>query len=101
MIHMLEQNRNYRFIWAEMSFLSLWWDQATPEQQSSLKKLIASQQLEILSGGQVNKPVGIPNLELSIEQVMNDEANTHYFSMIDQLIEGHQFIENKLGLTNR
>lgn len=32
---------------------------------------------------------------------MNDEANTHYFSMIDQLIEGHQFIENKLGLTNR
>lgn len=28
---------------------------------------------------------------------MNDEANTHYYAMLDQLIEGHQFIETQLG----
>ncbi|CAF3685423.1 unnamed protein product [Adineta steineri] len=81
MIQTLEKNKNYKFIWAEMSFLSLWWDQATIQQQQLLKKLISNKQFEIVTGG----------------WVMNDEANTHYFSMLDQLIEGHQFIEHKIG----
>ncbi|CAF0864430.1 unnamed protein product [Rotaria sordida] len=81
MITMLDKNSKYKFIWAEMSFLSLWWDQATYDQRQLLKKLLDNKQLEIVTGG----------------WVMNDEANTHYFGMLDQLIEGHQFIENTFG----
>ncbi|CAF1114091.1 unnamed protein product [Adineta ricciae] len=80
-VTMLGKNANYRFVWAEMSFLSLWWDQATNDQRELLKKALHSKQLEIVTGG----------------WVMNDEANTHYFAMLDQLIEGHQFIEQNIG----
>ena len=55
-----------------MSYLSMWWKIASADRKVKMKQLVNNGQLEIVTGG----------------WVMNDEANTHYFAMIDQMIEG-------------
>uniref|UniRef100_A0A8W7PLB1 Alpha-mannosidase n=1 Tax=Anopheles coluzzii TaxID=1518534 RepID=A0A8W7PLB1_ANOCL len=74
---------NMSFIWSEISFLQLWWDQAHPTKQRILKKLVQSGRLEITTGG----------------WVMTDEANAHLYAMVDQLIEGHQWVKANLNIT--
>nr|XP_039268766.1 alpha-mannosidase 2-like [Styela clava] len=78
-------DKRRRFIWAEMSYLSMWYDIADDGRKQKLKELIKSGQLEIVTGG----------------WVMNDEANTHYFAMIDQMIEGHEWLARTFGVIPR
>ncbi|XP_049532049.1 alpha-mannosidase 2-like [Anopheles darlingi] len=74
---------NMSFIWSEICFLQLWWDQADAAKQQILKKLVQSGRLEITTGG----------------WVMTDEANAHLYAMVDQLIEGHQWVKSNLNIT--
>jgi alpha-mannosidase II len=66
-----------KFIWAEISFLSLWWTRSNKTMRAKMKRLIVeTKQLEIVTGG----------------WVMTDEANAHYYAMIEQMIEGHEWL---------
>ncbi|XP_033625276.1 alpha-mannosidase 2-like isoform X1 [Asterias rubens] len=82
MVIKLQEHSKMKFIWAEMSYLSMWWESTSQQNRDITKRLIDEGRLEIVTGG----------------WVMNDEANTNYFAMIDQLIEGHEWLEAFLGV---
>ena len=83
--NMLEKLTEYpqmTFVWAESVFLSMWWQDLEPEKRDAVRRLIRRGQLEIVGGG----------------WVVPDEANPHYFSLVDQMIEGHQWLKENVGV---
>lgn len=56
----MQEYTDMTFIWAEMSILQLWWDQAHPTKQRALKNLINSGRFEITTGGWVNILIILP-----------------------------------------
>lgn len=82
MVTTLHQYKDMTFQWAETVFLERWWKDIKPDTKDLVRALIQDGRLEILSGG----------------WVMPDEAITHYSPVIDQLIEGHQWLWENLGI---
>uniref|UniRef100_A0A803W2A9 mannosyl-oligosaccharide 1,3-1,6-alpha-mannosidase n=1 Tax=Ficedula albicollis TaxID=59894 RepID=A0A803W2A9_FICAL len=85
MLLKMQEDPRRRFIWSEISFFSKWWDNISAQKRAAVRRLVGNGQLEMVTGG----------------WVMPDEANSHYFAMIDQLIEGHQWLEKNIGVTPR
>ncbi|CAH8614178.1 unnamed protein product [Schistosoma rodhaini] len=75
-LNILNENEESRFVYSEVSFLDLWINTLSEEQKQSFKRLLLNGHWEIVSGG----------------WVMPDEAVTHYYSIIDQFIEGHHWL---------
>uniref|UniRef100_A0A663MVE3 mannosyl-oligosaccharide 1,3-1,6-alpha-mannosidase n=1 Tax=Athene cunicularia TaxID=194338 RepID=A0A663MVE3_ATHCN len=82
MVIKLQEDNRRKFIWSEISYFSKWWDGIDSQKKDAVKRLIKDGQFEIVTGG----------------WVMPDEASPHYFSLIDQMIEGHQWLEKNLGV---
>ncbi|XP_017776581.1 PREDICTED: alpha-mannosidase 2 [Nicrophorus vespilloides] len=83
MVDKLPEDPRRKFIWAEISYFSMWWKDLPAHKRDVVKKLIKSNQLEIVTGG----------------WVMNDEANSHWISIANQLYEGHQWLHMNLNYT--
>ncbi|PZC73618.1 hypothetical protein B5X24_HaOG209035 [Helicoverpa armigera] len=82
MVEKLSEGIGRKFIWAEISFLSLWWNSdATEKDKAAFLSLLKSGKIEIVTGG----------------WVMNDEANSHWLSIIRQLTTGHQWLIDNMG----
>lgn len=64
----MQEYTDMTFIWAELSILQLWWDQAHPTKQRALRQLINSGRFEVVTGGWVtnnNCDNFLTNLELN------------------------------------
>ena len=86
MLKFLTDHPSMKFIWAETSYFAFWWETvSSSEQKEQVKRLLSNGQLEMVTGG----------------WVMTDEANTHIFAMISQLIEGHDWLMQHLNYTPR
>ncbi|KAM3208709.1 hypothetical protein ACQJBY_063419 [Aegilops geniculata] len=81
-IESLSKDPRRKFIWEEMSYLERWWRDAPRKKQEEFAKLVHNGQLEIVSGG----------------WVMNDEANSHYFAIVEQMMEGNMWLNDTIGV---
>ncbi|CEF69960.1 Alpha-mannosidase 2x [Strongyloides ratti] len=80
MLNYLSKKNKMKFVYVEMSFFELFYSTLSLLNRQKVKRLLDNEKLEILTGG----------------WVMTDEANSHFFSQIVQLFEGHEFLKNNL-----
>ncbi|XP_059848318.1 lysosomal alpha-mannosidase [Hypanus sabinus] len=84
-IPQLQADPSKRFIYVEIAFFSRWWKQQSEETKDLVKQLVNEGRLEFVNGG----------------WCMNDEATTHYSSIIDQMTLGFQFLNDTFGECGR
>ncbi|CAF3843849.1 unnamed protein product, partial [Rotaria sp. Silwood1] len=81
----LDQNPDRRFIYVEIAFFWRWWNEQTDDIREKVKGFVNDGRLEFISGG----------------WCMNDEATTHYSSIIDQHSLGAAFLRDQFGECGR
>lgn len=81
----LRKDKNRRFIYVETAFFWKWWIKQHDTVKSQVRKFVNNGQLEFISGG----------------WSMNDEAVTHYQSIIDQMTWGLRKLNDSFGECGR
>lgn len=81
----LVEDSKRTFIWAEISYFSLWWGESTELQRHHVHTLVNEKRLEFVTGG----------------WVMNDEACVTARATRWQLEEGRKWLKETLGVTPR
>ena len=78
----LNQYPDLTFAWIETCFLNHWWK----DQPDTVREMF----LALVQGGRIEIASGM--------WVSPDEATPHYFSLLDQMIEGHHWVKSVLGV---
>ncbi|KAI6205292.1 Alpha-mannosidase [Aphelenchoides besseyi] len=78
----LEKNDKMRFIYAEISFVDLFFQHSDQKKRELFRKHVKNGHIEIVTGAWVQA----------------DEANSLVFSILMQMLEGHEWVQNHLGV---
>jgi hypothetical protein len=78
----LADDPSKRFVWSEISFFMRWWDSQSQDTKDTFTRLVKNGQMEFVGGG----------------WVQNDEANPTAEAVINQVSEGHDYLENLFGV---
>ena len=81
MVTKLSQYTDMKFIWAEISYLSMWWAEQPVATRTKVLQFLDEGRLEVVTGG----------------YVMPDEANSHYTALLEQLMYGHEWCNLNLN----
>jgi alpha-mannosidase II len=79
----MQKDPNMKFVWAEISFFAKWYNNLAQYFKNNVHRLIERKQLEFVTGG----------------WVMADEANSHWYSLVQQLAEGQTWLKTQLNYT--
>lgn len=79
----LVKNPDRKFIYVEQAFFQRFWSERTPEEQDTVRELVAEGRLSFVNGG----------------WCMHDEGTTTFVDMIDNTALGHRFILSEFGVS--
>lgn len=77
----LARDRNRTFVWSETCFFAMWWAEQGAKRRRLVRELVASGRLEFVGGGWVS----------------HDEALPTPAAIVDQMAEGHAWLNATLG----
>ena len=78
----LQANPDRKFVWDEMAFLQYWWDNdATAAQRTAFRQLVQAKRIEMVDNGWSQHDMGATTLD----------------SMLNNWVEGHEWIRTNLG----
>lgn len=74
-----------RFVWAEISFFSRWYESQSLARKRAFRKLVAENRFEFVGGG----------------WAQNDEAASDTMLVVNQVTTGHQYLQDNFGVQPR
>jgi len=81
-VEALDNDSSLRFIWSEIKWIQMWWDEVEEEQKEQMRRIVKSGQFEFVGAGWSQA----------------DEVTTTWFDQVDNTLTGQDYLKS-IGLS--